>query len=312
MHSSEIRLLFPRLLSGALLIALVACSNQSSQSQYDIRDHSRDPYEPSIQSTNTKPITVIPTEILTNTGHTAWIPLKQVVEGLGLRQKETKDSIKIGFSDVMFQVQPGQNSAISNGRPITLSQAPIVQNGQVYLTAKSLSELLQTQVRVDSWTNSLQILPIDNYSSVEDTPQQTGQKFDILGIAENRNELVAYAKKFMGVPYEFGAAPYEQSKTFDCSTFTQHVFKRFGSSLPRLAREQAKEGTPVNRSDLVPGDLIFFTVKGRFESDKIPGHVGIYIGDGNFIHTWGDPGVQISPLDTGYWKDVTLFMRRIK
>lgn len=51
----------------------------------------------------------------------------------------------------------------------------------------------------------------------------------------------------------------------------------------------------MTRDQLQVGDLIFFTVPGRFKSDNVAGHVGIYIGDGKFIHTWGAPGVQISP-----------------
>src|SRR5690606_20476667 len=116
---------------------------------------------------------------------------------------------------------------------------------------------------------------------------------------------------FLGVPYEFGAEHYSSSKTFDCSSFIRYVYERFDVDLPRLARDQARKGSTVSRSNLQAGDLIFFTVPGRFSSDKIPGHVGMYIGDGKFIHTWGDPGVQISPLDSGYWNEQILFMRRI-
>lgn len=298
MRNSRFKLLCSRLLVGVLLISTVACSHKQSQLNVQSVNHARN--------------TVIPTEIGINAGHTAWVPLQQVVTALGLHLKQTDDKINIGFSDVMFQLQLNKNSAISYGKPITLSQGPIVQNGQVYITAKSLSELLQTEVKVDSRKRTLYIQPIriDNGITNTNTNTPMERNFGILGISENRDELVTYAKKFLGVPYEFGAPPYEESKTFDCSSFTQHVFKRFNTSLPRLAREQSKVGKPVKRNQLLAGDLIFFTVKGRFESDKIPGHVGIYIGDGKFIHTWGDPGVQISPLDSGYWKDVILSMRR--
>lgn len=296
MRNSRLKLLCSRLLVGTLLITTVACSNHQSQLK--------------IQSVNDAKDTVIPTEIGINVGHTAWVPLKEVVTALGLQLKQKDNKLKIGFSDVMFEVQLNKNSALSYGKPISLSQGPIVQNGQVYMTAKSLSELLHTEARVDPWKHTIHIGPIRTDNGITDTNPPKERNFGMLGIAENRDELVTYAKEFLGVPYEFGAAPYEQSKTFDCSSFTQHVFKRFNSSLPRLARDQAKVGKPIERSQLQAGDLIFFTVKGRFKSDKIPGHVGIYIGDGKFIHTWGGPGVQISPIDTGYWKDVILSMRR--
>ncbi|GGH16472.1 C40 family peptidase [Paenibacillus segetis] len=298
MRNLRFKLLCSRLLVGVLLITTVACGNKQSQLK--------------VQSANRTWDTVIPTEIGINVGNTAWVPLKEVVTALGLHLKQTDDKINIGYSDVMFEVQLNKNSAKSYGQSISLSQGPIVQNGQVYMTAKSLSELLHTETKVDPWKRTLHIGPIRNDNGITNTNPSNERNFGMLGIAENRDELVSYAKKFLGVPYEFGAAPYEQSKTFDCSSFTQHVFKRFDTNLPRLAREQAKVGKSVERSQLQAGDLIFFTVKGRFESDKIPGHVGIYIGDGKFIHTWGDPGVQISPIDSGYWKDVVLSMRRIQ
>ncbi|WP_068786116.1 C40 family peptidase [Paenibacillus phocaensis] len=251
------------------------------------------------------------TEAVTDAGGTSWVPLKQVAQSLGLRLQDNQDSASLGFTDVMFTVQPSQRHAVSFGQPVSLPQAPVRENGQLYMTMDAVSALLQTQARIDSRTGELtfdRITPAGN-----EVPPQTGtSRYGILGVAEHQDEMVAYAKQFLGVPYEFGAAPYEQSKTFDCSSFTRHVFKKFGQDLPRLARDQAKEGVPVTRSQLQVGDLIFFTVPGRFQADNIAGHVGIYIGDGKFIHTWGDPGVQISPLDSGYWSDVIISMRRVR
>ncbi|MDU4695252.1 MULTISPECIES: C40 family peptidase [Paenibacillus] len=253
----------------------------------------------------------VKTEAVTDAGGTTWVPLTQVAHSLGLRVQETEDRANLGFSDVMFTVQPSQRHAVSFGRPISLPQAPVRENGQVYMTMDSVSALIQSKARLDSRTGALAFDRITPAGS--NVPPQTGtSRYGILGVAENRDEMVAYAKQYLGVPYEFGAPPYEQSKTFDCSSYTRHVFKKFGQDLPRLARDQAKEGVSVSRSELQVGDLIFFTVPGRFKSDNIAGHVGIYIGDGKFIHTWGSPGVQISPLDSGYWSDVIISMRRVR
>ncbi|MGP0583596.1 C40 family peptidase [Paenibacillus timonensis] len=251
------------------------------------------------------------TEAVTDAGGTNWVPLTQVAQSLGLRLQETGDTANLGFSDVMFTVQPSQRHAISFGQPISLPQAPVRENGQLYMTMDAVSALLQTKARIDPHTG---VLTFDRISPAGGRiPPQTGtSRYGILGVADHRDEMVSYAKQYLGVPYEFGAAPYEQSKTFDCSSFTRHVFKKFGQDLPRLARDQAQEGVTVTRNELQVGDLIFFTVPGRFKSDNIAGHVGIYIGDGKFIHTWGEPGVQISPLDSGYWSDVIISMRRIR
>ncbi|RCX21397.1 NlpC/P60 family protein [Fontibacillus phaseoli] len=292
------------ILSGLLLVTFAACGNgQSGQSG------------PSVKSAPPSENPLIQTGPGGDHAQTSWIPLAQVADSLGLRLQETGNMARMGFTDVMFQVEPSQRGAVSFGKQISLSQAPIRQNGQTCLTEDALGDLLQTDVKLDRRTGNLQIAPLGNdEGQAENNPQQAAgvKRMSILSLSGNRDELISFAKQFLGTPYDFGASTYEQSKKFDCSSFTRHVFKRFGISLPRLAKDQAKVGTTVERSNLQTGDLIFFTVPGRFENDKIPGHVGIYIGDGKFIHTWGEPGVQISPLDTGYWHNVILFMRRVQ
>lgn len=242
---------------------------------------------------------------------TTWIPVKQVAQALDLRIMETANAARLGFTDIMFEVYEGHKHAVSFGSPISLPEAPIRENGRLYMTTEAVSALLHTKANINPTSGALELGSIRLQDQAG--PSYNDSKgFTAFGVAENREAMVSYAKQYLGVPYEFGAAPYEQSKTFDCSSFTRHVFKRFGQDLPRLARDQAKEGSEVSRSNLQVGDLIFFTVPGRFQADSIPGHVGIYIGGGNFIHTWGDPGVQISSLDSGYWSDVIISMRRIR
>ncbi len=287
------------LLASVLLTTAVSCVNKAG---------------PEANSVPPAASTPVRTEAFTDVRGAQWIPLSQVADTLGLRALETDSSARIGYTDVMFEVQPSQRHAVSFGKPVSLPQAPIRQNGQLYMTAASVSALLQSKTAVDPLSGRLNIGPINADGGVAEKNPQIGEsnRYGILGVAEHRDEMVAYAKSFLGVPYEFGAAPYEQSKAFDCSSFTRHVFKKFGQDLPRLAKDQAKEGIPVTRDNLQAGDLIFFTVPGRFETDNIPGHVGIYIGNGQFIHTWGDPGVEISPLDTGHWSSVILSMRRMR
>ncbi|MGG6311296.1 NlpC/P60 family protein [Paenibacillus macerans] len=282
---------------AVLLILTVSCGQQAGPRTNSIPPASRSP---------------VKTEAVADAGSASWVPLSQVAETLGLRLQENDNSARLGFTDVMFEVQPSQRQAISFGQPITLPQAPVRENGRLYVTMDALSALLQTGSRIDARTGALEFDRIKPAGGASEPHGNSVSRYGILGVAENRDEMVSYAKQYLGVPYEFGAAPYEQSKTFDCSSFTRHVFKRFGQDLPRLARDQAEEGIPVTRDSLQVGDLIFFTVPGRFKSDNIAGHVGIYIGDGKFIHTWGDPGVQISPLDTGYWSDMVISMRRVR
>lgn len=105
-----------------------------------------------------------------------------------------------------------------------------------------------------------------------------------------RSEVVAVARQYLGAPYVWGASGPD---SFDCSGFTQFVFRQVGVQLPRVSRDQINAGQRVSREDLQPGDLVFF-------GSPIH-HVGIYVGDGMMIHSprTGDV-VKISPLMSDY------------
>ncbi|MEF3302301.1 C40 family peptidase [Paenibacillus sp. GYB003] len=127
------------------------------------------------------------------------------------------------------------------------------------------------------------------------------------------NKVISTAQRYIGVKYVFGAEPYPQSGVFDCSTFSQYVYGKFGITLPRTARAQARQGTSVSRKMLRKGDLMFFYVPGRFKSNKTVGHVGIYMGGGNMIHASTKPqnGVQITSINKPFWKKTFLAAKRV-
>lgn len=121
------------------------------------------------------------------------------------------------------------------------------------------------------------------------------------------DRLIDYADNYLGTPYKFGAST-NTTRYFDCSSFTKHVFKKFGWNLPRTAREQAKVGRYVAKSNLKKGDLVFFKVPSR---GNIIGHVGIYVGNGKMIHTYGEGGVKFSSINSSYWKKNYATARRL-
>jgi cell wall-associated NlpC family hydrolase len=125
--------------------------------------------------------------------------------------------------------------------------------------------------------------------------------------ASTANKLISYADNYLGTPYKFGAST-STTRYFDCSSFTKHVFKKFGYNLPRTAREQAKVGKYVSKSNLKKGDLVFFKVPSR---GNIIGHVGIYAGNGKMIHTYGAGGVKFSSINSSYWKQNYVTARRL-
>lgn len=121
-----------------------------------------------------------------------------------------------------------------------------------------------------------------------------------------RQSLLQRGLALLGTPYRWGGASPERG--FDCSGLVSYVFKTaLGIDLPRMSRDMARAGEPVERAQLDAGDLVFFALRGgRID------HVGIYIGDGRFLHaprTGRD--VTVSALDAGYWAGKFKQARRV-
>jgi hypothetical protein len=93
-----------------------------------------------------------------------------------------------------------------------------------------------------------------------------------------RDEIVRTANRFIGVPYRWGGS--SPARGFDCSGLTMVVYQLNGLNLPRSSRAQYRAGTPVRRREISRGDLVFFATSGGSRVS----HVGIYAGNGKFIH----------------------------
>ncbi|WP_100332448.1 C40 family peptidase [Bacillus xiapuensis] len=106
--------------------------------------------------------------------------------------------------------------------------------------------------------------------------------------------LVNYGKKFMGVKYRFGGTT---PSGFDCSGFTQYVYKNHGISIPRTTDQQYRVGTFVSKSQLQPGDLVFFKNTYR----RGISHVGIYAGGNLVLNATSSDGIDLVSLSNGYW-----------
>lgn len=130
----------------------------------------------------------------------------------------------------------------------------------------------------------------------EETPVVSRGGGRAISLDCSADELVEYAKEFLGVPYQYGGATPDG---FDCSGFTQYVVANFDGYLPHSSSEQYSYGISVEKDELQPGDLVFFSSSG--DSSKI-GHVGIYVGDGKFIHAPQAGGsVELSNMTNVYF-----------
>lgn len=138
--------------------------------------------------------------------------------------------------------------------------------------------------------------------------EETTESVDTTPIASSVNgeAVVEYAKQYLGYRYVSGGA--SPSTGFDCSGFTSYVYKNFGVTLSRTSKGQINNGVAVAKSDLQPGDIVVF----NNEANTAIGHVGIYIGGGNFIHAANArEGVKITSLSSSYYVTRYVGARRV-
>lgn len=139
-------------------------------------------------------------------------------------------------------------------------------------------------------------LPDSAFSGGTSTPAPSTNK---------ASQVIATAQRFLGTPYVFGA---NGPKTFDCSGFTRYVFAQHGISIPRSSTSQASAGVKVaSRSQMKPGDLLIFVNTYRSGIS----HVGIYMGNGRFIHAVPNGGVGYANLSNSYWSSRLHSARRV-
>ena len=121
----------------------------------------------------------------------------------------------------------------------------------------------------------------------------------------NIEKLIKVAKKYLGAPYKFGGT---STKTgIDCSAYVNKVFRSVDVNLPRTARAIYKKGNPVSKKHLNKGDLVFFRTYAKF-----PSHVGIYLGNGKFIHaSSAKKKVTITDLNKRYYQKRYIGAKRI-
>lgn len=175
-------------------------------------------------------------------------------------------------------------------------------NGKTgYVASKYLSDK-----KVDVTSRSEEISRGKQNTQTENTSSKNESNTQGTSSSASGNNIVAYAKKYMGYKYVSGGS--SPSTGFDCSGFTSYVYKQCGISISRSSSTQASNGTAVSKSNLQPGDLVIFNNR----ANTSIGHVGIYIGGNTFIHAGNSgTGVITTSLSDSYYSARYVTGRRI-
>lgn len=197
--------------------------------------------------------------------------------------------------------------AISVGGPIGVSHAAGYSN-QIAYSQNSLLKQIFSKVGLNRGTSTQTDKP--NPPSNETTKPITKpvtEKEQSNGRLALADKIIKTGEKYLGTPYQYGARS-GQTKTFDCSSFVQYVYKQHGINLPRSSRQQATVGKTIPRNQIQKGDLLFFRTS---TSGGNIGHVAIYAGNNKILHTWGPGGVRYDSLSTGWLKEGYVTAKRV-
>jgi hypothetical protein len=205
--------------------------------------------------------------------------------GLGDLKAEPEDSIFYGISTVNKVIKNDDSIyVLTKGEPVIIKES---KDSNIVIISDDEAEFVVNN-------SDIRIARSDKNVSRSLISRKT----------KSLNKIISAAYELLGKPYVYGD---EGSKGYDCSGFVYSIYlNQLGIKLPRSSSAQAKVGTKVERSQLIPGDLLFFG------SGKNISHVGLYIGDGKMIHaSTGKMQVKIDSVDTGYYKNRLITAKRI-
>ena len=165
---------------------------------------------------------------------------------------------------------------------------------------------INREEKIETTSRSEEISRGKENTQTENTSSKNESNTQGTSSSASGNNIVAYAKKYMGYKYVSGGS--SPSTGFDCSGFTSYVYKQCGISISRSSSAQASNGTAVSKSNLQPGDLVIFNNR----ANTSIGHVGIYIGGNTFIHAGNSgTGVITTSLSDSYYQARYVTGRRI-
>lgn len=241
------------------------------------------------------------------------VPLRPVFEAMGYKLGWNPDS-KDGQMNIVVQddkkktivLKTGVAEALLNGKSVKLDAGAQLRQGTVYVPLRVISETLGYVVQWDN-DNSIAIIGEDgkyHAPAAYYAKTMAAQAASAAAVqpVDTAGQVIQTAKSLLGIRYVWGG---ETPSGFDCSGFVNYVFGQYGIDLPRTSRGMYDgAGQPV--SELKTGDLVFFNTTGARAS-----HVGIYLGDGQFVSATTSRGTRIDSLYSSYWGPKYIGAKRI-
>ena len=230
-----------------------------------------------------------------------------------------KYNSKTGYIHKNYISGTTETSTSTSTKYVTPSEGLNMRKGPStsYSVIKKLAK--GTKVTVKSTSNGWSKIAVDGStgyvsSSYLSSKKQSGSSSSSSTSANSSStsastsKIVSFAKKLLGKPYVWGA---QGPNGFDCSGFTYYVYKNTaGITLPRTSSAQSRYGTRVSKSNLKPGDLVFFDTVGSNNGDVT--HVGMYIGNNQIIHaSSSQKKIVINNLNTSYYNKTYVTARRV-
>ncbi len=222
-------------------------------------------------------------------------PVRMVSEKLGYKVsyvvEDSDIRVTLKNDDKTIELTTGENTAVVNGESITIDTKAVEKQGRTYVPVSFIAKSFGHMVQWDS-KNYIAIVSADG--------KYHAPAWYRPSISQS---VIADAKEYLGIPYSYGGT---SPSGFDCSGLVQYVFRREAVYLPRTANDMyTSAGSKV--ASLQAGDLVFFS-----STKKAPAtHVGIYLGNNQFISATTSGGVQIDSLSSSYWSARYFAAKRI-
>lgn len=226
-----------------------------------------------------------------------------------LRSKKLKIFILSAVSTVLFStcafatdITATQNANVHESAKTSSDVVTVLKKGTKRTVLKTTSSGKWYKIKVNGETGYVRSKYVSVVTDVSDSDSMVNNNSNSSNETSTSFGIKAcsVAKKYLGCNYVYGSAGkvINGVMSFDCSGFTSYVYNACGKSIPRTSREQYSKSTKVSQSNLQKGDLVFYATSGG----STVSHVGMYVGDGEFIHAANSKsGVIISKLSEKYY-----------